>query len=70
METAGKVMLGAALILAILAVGALTLSKLGVERLPATLTWRSDNVTVFVPIGLMVVASIIGTILLNVFLRR
>jgi Protein of unknown function (DUF2905) len=70
METAGKVMLGAALILAILAVGALALSRLGVERLPATLTWRSDNVTVFVPIGLMVVASIIGTILLNVFLRR
>ena len=63
-------MLGAALILAILAVGALALSRLGVERLPATLTWRSDNVTVFVPIGLMVVASIIGTILLNVFLRR
>ena len=62
-------MLGAALILAILAVGALALSRLGVERLPA-LTWRSDNVTVFVPIGLMVVASIIGTILLNVFLRR
>ena len=63
-------MLGAALILAILAVSALALSKLGVERLPATLTWRSDNVTVFVPIGLMLVASIIGTILLNVFLRR
>ena len=70
METAGRVLLGAALILAILGVGALTLSKLGVDRLPAKLTWRSDNVTVFVPIGLMVVASIIGTIVLNIFLRR
>ena len=70
METAGRILLGAALILAVLGVGALALSKLGVDRLPATLTWRSDNVTVFVPIGLMVVASIVGTILLNVFLRR
>ena len=70
METAGRALLVAALILAILGVGAITLSKLGVDRLPATLTWRSDNVTVFVPIGLMVVASIIGTIVLNIFLRR
>ena len=69
-EIAGKVLLGAALVLAILGIGALALSKLGVDRLPATLTWRSDNVTVFVPIGLMVVASIVGTILLNIFLRR
>jgi hypothetical protein len=70
METAGKVLLAVALILAILGVGALVLSKLGVDRLPATLTWRSGNVTVFLPIGLMVLASIIGTIVLNIFLRR
>ena len=70
METAGRLLLGAALILAILGVGALALSRLGVDRLPATLTWRSDNVTVFVPIGLMVLASIIGTIVVNIFLRR
>jgi len=69
-ETAGKLLLGTALILAILGVGALVLAKLGVERLPATLTWHSDNVTVFVPIGLMIVVSIVATILLNVFLRR
>jgi hypothetical protein len=70
METAGRILLGAALILAVLGVGALALSKLGVGRLPATLTWRSDHVTLFVPVGLMVVASIVGTIVLNIFLRR
>ena len=70
MESAGRVLLGAALIFAILGVGALALSKLGVDRLPATLTWRSNNVTVFVPVGLMVVVSIVGTIVLNIFLRR
>ena len=63
-------MLGAALVLAILGVGALVLAKLGVDRLPATLAWRSENVTVFVPIGLMVLVSIVGTIVLNIFLRR
>ena len=70
METAGRVLLGSALILAALGVGALALSKLGVDRLPATVTWRLDNVTVFLPIGLMIVASIVGTIVLNIFLRR
>jgi hypothetical protein len=70
METAGKVLLGGALVLALLGVGALALWKLGVDGLPATLRWRSDNVTVFVPVGLMVVVSIVGTIVLNIFLRR
>ena len=70
METAGRVLLGAALILAILGIGTLALSKLGVDRLPATLIWRSDHITLFVPVGLMVVASIVGTIVLNIFLRR
>ena len=70
METAGKVLLGAALLLALLGVGALALSKLGVDRLPGTLTWRSEDVTVFIPVGLMVLVSIIGTILLNIFVRR
>ena len=70
METVGKVLLGAALVLAILGISALALSKLGVDRLPATLTWRSQNVTVYLPIGLMVRASLIGTIVLNIFFRR
>ena len=69
METAGKALLVGALLLAILGVGAL-LSKLGVDRLPLTLTWRSENVTVFLPIGLMILASLIGTIVLNIVLRR
>jgi hypothetical protein len=69
-ETAGKVLLGAALVLAILGVAAMVLYKFGVHHLPATLTWRSQNVTVFVPIGLMVLVSIIGTIVLNIFFRR
>lgn len=70
METAGKILLVTAVVLAILGLGALGLAKLGVDRVPGTLSWRSDNVRVFVPVGLMLLVSIVGTIVLNLFLRR
>ena len=70
METAGKVLLVSAVVLAIVGLGAIGLAKLGVDGVPATLSWKSDNVTVFVPIGLMLLVSLVGTIVLNVFLRR
>ena len=70
METAGKVLLMSALVLAIGGLGALGLARLGVDRVPGTLSWKSDNMTVFVPIGLMLFVSIVATIVLNVFLRR
>ena len=70
METAGKVLLVAAGVLAVVGLGALVLARLGVDRLPATLHWKSENVTVVVPIGLMIVLSIVGTIVLNLFFRR
>lgn len=38
-------------------------------RLPGDLTFEGDNVRVFVPIGTMIVLSIVLTILLNVVLR-
>ena len=59
-----------ALVLGIVGLSALGLAKLGVDRVPGTLSWKSENVTVFVPIGLMLLVSIVGTIVLSVFLRR
>ena len=71
METTAKVLLAAAAVLAVVGVGALVLSWLGVDRLPGTLRWKpSDNVSVVVPVGLMIVVSIVGTIVLNILLRR
>ena len=70
METAGKVLLVSSAVLAVVGLGVLGLAKLGVDRVPGTLSWKSDNVTVFIPIGLMLLLSIVGTIVLNVFLRR
>ena len=71
METAGKVLLGAAAVLAGLGLGALVLARLGVDRLPGTIRWKpSDDVSVVVPVGLMIVVSIVATIVLNVLFRR
>ena len=39
METAGKALLGSAVVLAIVGLGALGLAKLGVDRVPGTLSW-------------------------------
>jgi hypothetical protein len=44
METAGKVLLVSAVVLAIVGMGALGLAKVGVDRVPGTLSWKSDNV--------------------------
>jgi hypothetical protein len=70
MEMAGKVLLVSAVVLAIAGLGVLGLAKLGVDRVPGMLSWKSDNMTVFVPLGLMLLVSIVGTIVLNLFLRR
>lgn len=71
METTGKVLLAAATVLVVIGLGALVLARLGVDRLPLTIDWKpSENVRVFVPIGLMIVLSIVGTIVLNLLFRR
>jgi hypothetical protein len=70
-ETAGKLLLLAAATLAVVGIVALVLARLGITRLPGTLSWHpSANSTVIVPIGLMVVVSIVGSILLNLFFRK
>jgi hypothetical protein len=72
MESAGKVLLIGAVMLAVAGLALVGLSRLGVTSLPGTFRWRSrdGNVSVYVPIGLMIVVSVVGTIVLNLFLRR
>ena len=48
----------------------LLLGRLGLDRLPGDLVFRRGNFTVYAPIGLMILVSIVLTILLNVFFRR
>ena len=48
----------------------LLLSRLGIDRLPGDLVFRRGNLTIYVPIGLMILVSVVLTILLNLFSRR
>jgi quinol-cytochrome oxidoreductase complex cytochrome b subunit len=72
MESAGKILLIGAVVLALVGLVFVALSRLGVTSLPGTVEWRSKdgNVSFYFPIGLMIVLSIVGTIVLNVFFRR
>ena len=48
----------------------LLLGRFGVERLPGDLVFRRGNLTVYLPIGLMILLSVVGTIVLNIVFRR
>ncbi|CAN5764581.1 hypothetical protein BH24ACT18_BH24ACT18_08030 [soil metagenome] len=70
LEGFGKLLIGGALLLLVLGGMFLLLGRLGLDRLHGDLVLRRDNLTVYFPIGLMVMLSIVGTIVLNVLLRR
>ncbi len=64
-------LLASAFVLALLGVGALILARLGVDRLPGTIHWRpTENISITVPVLLMVIVSLVGTIVLNLWFRR
>ena len=48
----------------------LLLGRLGLDRLPGDLVFRRGGFTAYLPIGLMILLSVIGTVVLNVLLRR
>lgn len=62
--------IGGALVLLVLGGLFLLLGRLGIERLPGDLVFRRGNVTVFLPIGIMILLSVVGTVVLNILLRR
>lgn len=70
LENIGKLLIGGAVLLLVLGGLFLLLGRLGLDRLPGDLVFRRGNATVYFPIGLMILLSILGTILLNVFFRR
>ncbi len=70
MDVLGRLLLGAGALLALLGALVLLLGKLGVGGLPGDLVWRRGGLTLYVPLGLMLVLSIVLTILLNLFFRR
>ena len=63
-------MLVAGLGLALAGVLFLLLARFGVSRLPGDVVVRGGGFTLHAPIGLMILASVVLTIVLNVLLRR
>lgn len=70
LEGIGKLLIGGALVLLVIGALFLLLGRLGLDRLPGDLTFKRGNLTVYFPIGLMILLSIVGTIVLNVIFRR
>ena len=70
LEGIGKLLIGGAIVLLVLGGIFLLLGRFGVDRLPGDLVFQRGNFTVYAPIGLMILISVVLTILLNLFFRR
>jgi hypothetical protein len=70
LEGIGKLLIGGAIVLLVLGVIFLLLGRFGFDRLPGDLVFRRGNFTVYAPIGLMILVSVLLTIFLNLFFRR
>ena len=70
LEGLGKLLIGGALVLLVLGGLFFLLGRLGLDRLPGDLVFRRGSFTLYLPIGLMILLSIVGTIVLNLFFRR
>jgi hypothetical protein len=70
METVARILLIAALALALIGTALLLASKLGINRLPGDVLIKRGNFTIYAPIGLMIVLSLVLTLVLNLLFRR
>jgi multisubunit Na+/H+ antiporter MnhG subunit len=69
-DTVGKILLGGGIVLLLLGAAFLLLARLGLDRLPGDVVFRRGNFTLYAPLGLMVLLSVVLTIVLNVLARR
>jgi len=70
LEGVGKLLIGSAVVLLVLGGLLFLLGRFGVDRLPGDLVFRRGNFTLYFPIGLMILLSVVGTIILNIVFRR
>ena len=70
LEAIGKLLIGGAIVLLVVGALFLLLGRFGLDRLPGDLVFKRGGVTVYFPVGIMILLSIVGTILLNLFFRR
>jgi uncharacterized membrane protein len=70
LEGVGKSLIEGAVVLLVLGGLLFLLGRFGVDRLPGDLVFRRGNATFYFPIGIMILLSIVGTIVLNIVFRR
>ena len=70
LEGIGKLLIGGAVVLLVLGGLFVLLGRFGLDRLPGDLVFRRGSFTVYFPIGLMILLSVLATIVLNLFFRR
>jgi multisubunit Na+/H+ antiporter MnhG subunit len=63
-------LIGAAVVLIVLGGLFLLLGRLGIDRMPGDFVFRRGDATFYFPIGLMILLSVVGTIVLNLVFRR
>jgi hypothetical protein len=70
LESVAKIVLGVGV--GFLAVGGILylVAKLGWAHLPGDFVYRGKNVTVYIPIGLMLLVSVVASLVLYLFSRR
>jgi DUF2905 family protein len=68
-ETAGKFLLLTAAVIAVIGAVLLIAGKLGLGRLPGDILIHRDGVTIFIPLGSMLLLSVLLSLLLHL-LRR
>jgi uncharacterized membrane protein len=66
----GRLLIGGAVVLLVFGVILVLLGRFGMDRLPGDLVLKRGNFTLYFPVGLMILLSVVGTILLNLFFRR
>ena len=70
LEGLGRLLIGGAVVLLVFGIIFVLLGRFGMDRLPGDLVLKRGNLTLYFPIGLMILLSVVGTILLNLYFRR
>ena len=70
LESLGKILLWVGLGVIVLGGLLILLGKLGWTHLPGTFVYRGKNATVIVPLGLMILISVIVSLVLHFLNRR
>ena len=70
LEGLGRLLIGGAVVLLVFGIIFVLLGRFGMDRLPGDLVLKRGNLTLYFPIGLMILLSVVGTIVLNLVFRR